>query len=95
MKRLSFLFIFLSVISVFPNAFAFNDTKTHPKLTTFAFETSRTGKESYFQNHLFLKNGSDTIIVGNKLIDWIKHGAQMEDEPSCRASNNFQNPYLF
>ena len=36
----------------------------------------------------------NTPIDGKLLIEWIQYGAEMEDDPMCRAANHFHNPYL-
>jgi hypothetical protein len=41
-----------------------------------------------------LENGINTILADKELIYWIQYGAQMEDDPNCRAANHFHNPYL-
>jgi len=41
-----------------------------------------------------LTSGINTKINGKSLREWIEYGAEMEDDPMCRASNHFHNPYL-
>ncbi len=95
MKRILLLIILLlSVICRLPNAFAFNDQITHPELSKKALEKSQTVLNKYFEDNLMLNNGIKTINNGEVTYEWLQHGARMEDDPSCRASNHFHNPYL-
>ena len=55
---------------------------------------SKTSLNSYFEDNLLLKNGIETLINGKTIYEWLQYGAEMEDDPMCRASNHFHNPYL-
>ncbi len=88
---LSFYMLLTIFISV---AFAFNDEITHPVISEKALLDSNTLEIKYLSKHLMLKNEEDTLINGKKIIEWIHYGAKMEDDPPCRASNHFHNPYL-
>ena len=88
---ISFYILLTFSVSV---AFAFNDEITHPEISEKALLNSNTIERKYFSKHLSLKNEEDTLIKGEKIIEWLQYGAKMEDAPPCRASNHFHNPYL-
>ncbi len=95
MKHSVCLYILMcSMLCIFTNAFAFNDTITHSELSKKAIERSKTSLNGYFEYNLFLQNGIRTEIDGKIIIQWLQYGAEMEDDPPCRASNHFHNPYL-
>jgi hypothetical protein len=29
-----------------------------------------------------------------EIVEWLQYGAKMEDDPACRASNHFHDPYM-
>lgn len=95
MKGILFLLMLpLLVIYMIPSSYAFNDEATHTHISEKALNSSQTVLTSYFENTLMLKYGKDTLIEGKIVSEWGKLGAEMEDEPMCRASNHFHNPYL-
>jgi hypothetical protein len=59
-----------------------------------ALLNSNTQKKNYFEENLLFKDGLSTIVRGKPILQWIEYGAEMEDQPMCRASNHFHNPYL-
>jgi hypothetical protein len=95
MKGILFLLILpLYVIYMIPNSYAFNDNTTHPHISGRAIDSSQAVLNSYFENTLMLKHGKDSPVEGKMVSEWIQLGAEMEDDPMCRASNHFHNPYL-
>ena len=98
MKRL--LGITICFIFVFPiNLFSWDDTRTHPHITTNA--TISSDLQEVLQDQLNLQQGMLTKIYDYDLAalyrehtinGWIDYGAEQEDTPMCRASNHFHNP---
>lgn len=75
-------------------AIAFNDDVTHPEISIKALEKSKTTSNFYFEENLLMRDGIITDINGQLITEWLQYGAKMEDDPMCRASNHFHNPYL-
>lgn len=74
------------------SAWAWNDSLTHPALTQRAISASAI--DDYMRNQLNLADGLDTNLDGMIARQIIELGSKLEDDPSCRASNHFHNPYL-
>ncbi|MDA8142265.1 MAG: hypothetical protein M0036_26765 [Desulfobacteraceae bacterium] len=49
--------------------------------------------DKYFASFLSMQDGSRTVVNGKRLFEWLTYGAKEEDNPACRASNHFHNPY--
>ena len=95
MKDILFLLILpLSVIYIIPYSYAFSNESTHRHISRMALNVSQTVSNSYFENTLILKAGKNTPVEGRIVSEWIQLGAEKEDDPPCRASNHFHNPYL-
>ncbi len=73
------------------NIFAFDDKVTHPHLTRISAEKSNLG--TYFRSQINLQDGIQTLLNGKSIVRWLQYGAEMEDDPACRASNHFHDPY--
>jgi hypothetical protein len=90
------LFISFYLVWLFSVTFAlaYNDKITHPNLSENALLESNTRGNNYLSKNLMLKDKENSLINGKTLIEWLQYGAEMEDDPMCRASNHFHNPYL-
>lgn len=42
-----------------------------------------------------LKDDLKTTLGSKNILKWLQYGAEMEDDPVCRAGNHFHNPYLY
>ena len=69
---------------------AFDHRLTHPALTKLAIKKSTIN--TYLKNNLDLVAGTETIIDERSIIERIKEGSSLEDEPDSRASNHFHDP---
>ncbi len=91
MKKYIWTMIFV-IGGLFNNhAFAWNDTTTHPHITKMAYREAKL--TDYFSDQLRITDQQTFKIEGLRIDEWIAYGAVMEDDPSCRASNHFHNPY--
>ena len=89
MKKL----LLLPIITAFlipGNVLAFDNQITHPRLTDEAIEYS--GLREYLVATLNLSDGTETLINGLVIRNWLTSGSNLEDVPQCRASNHFHNP---
>ena len=99
-KRLIILVVFIitTVGDTGNNAYCFDDTITHPKLTERAVD--RPVIKDYLINQLGFSEGFDKKISpyglneNKKIIEWLQKGSTDEDSPMCRASTHFHNPLL-
>jgi len=91
MKRLSYLIPILFLLA-YTSAEAFDNRKTHPKLTEYAVQEIENSLDSHFKNKLILPQGLATPLHGRRTLDWLTFGADREDVPMCRRSNHFHNP---
>ncbi len=74
------------------NIWAYDNADTHPRISGKAIQYSNVG--TYVKQYLgseFAK-GSDTLLNGLMVSDWLSKGSVEEDVPDCRASNHFHNP---
>jgi hypothetical protein len=84
------LLVFLKIFLA-DSASAWNDSATHPHITERATEISILDK--FANQQLLFQNGMYEKIGGKTISEWLQYGAEMEDDPACRASNHFHNPY--
>jgi hypothetical protein len=82
-------------------ASAFDDAVTHKELIFNAAEVSTL--DGYSKDKLGLpqgiftdlgpnSHGKPTHEKDNRIIEWLREGAFIEDNPICRATNHFHNP---
>lgn len=78
-------------------AIAYDDAKTHPKITVKAISASNLNP--YLQGHLGLEPSNtsepDTLFDNESVTQLIQEGSELEDQPRCRASNHFHNPLMY
>lgn len=93
-KYIYFIGLFLIIICFVKNTAAYNDKITHPDITKKAAENSQL--DQYLKNNLGLQNGIATKFSFNNelktITKWLREGAELEDDPICRASNHFHDP---
>jgi len=94
MKKFSFLILVIAILLPM-KGFAWDDKKTHPRITEKAVLNSNL--DAYLQNNLgFIKsedpNQTGTLFKGKYVTELIQKGSVLEDDPACRASNHFHNP---
>lgn len=91
MRQVVILIIVAFVAISGTETFAWNDEITHPHVTFESVRFSSFGK--FTEEQLKLADGAFTNLNGKRLHEWLQHGAEQEDYPSCRASNHFHDPY--
>lgn len=89
MRKLCFLLIIITSL-ISGNVSAFDKKETHPKLTDEAIKSSKL--KVFLTDNLNFPQGTDTIVDGLPIMEWLKKGSTLEDEPGCRASNHFHDP---
>lgn len=90
--RFFYLSLVLCVLFSPATSWGFNDLFTHPRLTERAFPHS--SLNTHLKNDFGLQLGVWERVGEKRLEEWLKYGAEMEDQPACRASNHFHNPSL-
>ncbi|MFH7320188.1 hypothetical protein ACHHRT_06165 [Desulfurivibrio sp. D14AmB] len=93
MKKIFSCFAIVFLISS-SLAFAFDDKRSHPSFTETAVGHSIL--EDTLIANLGIERGIGTRLSDRidtfAIIDWLKRGAELEDDPRCRASNHFHDP---
>lgn len=94
MNRNSYTIIFTTAIFlVFTyTSFAYDNKTTHRLITEQAVKSEKDYLRLALQNNFGLSAGSDTVVNGKTVLNWLSDGSEYEDEPMCRASNHFHNP---
>jgi len=92
MKKIYYqiIIIILIVYFTFGTALSFDNEYTHKELTAKAIDHSQI--DNILKNNLGLLNGVHEYFQKRTIIDWLREGSFLEDEPGCRASNHFHNP---
>jgi hypothetical protein len=89
-----YVVLFLSFMNSFRNVCAFEERNTHPKITEQAIQHSKIGTFLIQNFGRDFQGGTESIIAGKSVMDWLTKGSTDEDHPLCRASNHFHNPRL-
>lgn len=89
-RKIIAFFLLCLVTLICEHAMAWNDDFTHPKITATAIIASDVSK--YLIDNLNLKNGVHSSFGDRSAFDWLQTGAELEDDPACRASNHFHDP---
>ncbi len=94
MNKIRFIFIVLIIFKCSLFSYAYDDRITHPEITKNAVKSSKVG--NYLKQNLGnqFSSGTETIVNGIAVLDWLTKGSTDEDTPNCRASNHFHNPLL-
>jgi hypothetical protein len=94
-KRCLLIIGILSVIFG-TKVFAWDNVKTHPRLTERATEASKL--DDYLKRVLDIPSIKETVLQHNneskKILAWLTYGSDQEDDPMCRAANHFHNPLM-
>ena len=81
------------IVFLFPKyILAWNDTVTHPHLTDRAIKVSKI--DTLLKDNLNLSDGIASDLGEKPILDLVKDGAELEDDPACRASNHFHDPLV-
>lgn len=84
------LLMFIVVFLFSAKANGYDNHVAHPQITGRAITNSII--HDYLDSNLKLPSGTDTLINGRTISEWLTMGSTIEDEPQCRASNHFHNP---
>jgi len=73
----------------------FDDIDTHPRITESSVRAS--ALDATLKNELGIARGINADLkLGSgqpqAIVEWLKAGSRLEDDPTCRASNHFHNP---
>jgi hypothetical protein len=96
MRKLSFLILVIAIL--FPlDSLAWDNVITHPHIVKQAVRNSDI--DAFLQNELGMKPSQDperpgTLFNGKYVTSLIQEGAELEDNPACRASNHFHDPLI-
>lgn len=88
--RTILFFIVCQLLFFSQYALAFDNIKTHPHLTRSAIKA--VDLDEILKAKLDLVEGINTVVDQMSIIDWLQSGAELEDNPACRASNHFHDP---
>ncbi len=86
--------LFLFFMNPFKYVCAFEERHTHPKITEQAIQHSKIGTFliQYFGRDF--QGGTESIMAGKSVMDWLTKGSTDEDSVVCRRANHFHNPLL-
>jgi hypothetical protein len=89
-------FFILCMIFLYEHALPWDDDVTHRDLSRYGVQNSVLSRtKGNFLKNLGFEKGIDQPLVWSKtktVMDWIREGAQLEDNPTSRSFNHFHNP---
>jgi hypothetical protein len=93
---ISFLFFLLATLATCSQVQAWHHEFTHPEISRYAVE-SKTELDGFLKTQLEMSKGVKATVTHpgdglKKVIDWIRHGAEQEDQYIVRAFNHFHDP---
>jgi hypothetical protein len=99
MRRAVFLPFLLTTVSwllaLSQPAAGFDEQITHPALTDASVRLS--SLDAFARNEIGLTAGIRTFLristsLSQPMLQWLRDGSQLEDDPPCRAGHHFHNP---